>query len=72
MAAGHYMLAGDFFESHQKYNKLFETLENPRMFRLYKDTVIDRESFRTPCNSKWEEVFGQIVEPVSTPETAKV
>jgi len=72
MAAGHYMLAGDFFENFRKYDKLFETLENPRMFRLYKDTVIDRESFQTPCNSKWEEVFGQIVEPVGTPETAKV
>jgi hypothetical protein len=72
MAAGHYMLAGDFFENYQKYDKLFETLENPRMFRLYKDTVIDRESFQTPCNSKWEDVFGQIVEPVGTPETAKV
>jgi flavin-dependent dehydrogenase len=72
MAAGHYMLAGDFFESHQKYNKLFEVLENPKSFRLYKDTVIDLASFQTPCNSKWEEVFGQIVEPVSSPETARV
>ena len=72
MAAGHYMLAGDFFESHQKYNKLFDVLENPKSFRLYKDTVIDLASFQTPCNSKWEEVFGQIVEPVSTPETVRV
>jgi flavin-dependent dehydrogenase len=72
MAAGHYMLAGDFFESHQKYNKLFRTLENPKMFQLYKDTIIDRASFQIPCNSKWEEVFGQIIEPVSTPESARV
>lgn len=67
MAAGHFMLAGDFFESHEKYNKLFEVLENPKMFQLYKATVIDRRSGKIPCNSKWEEVFGEIVEPVGTP-----
>jgi len=63
MAAGHHMLAGDFFENHQKYNKLFEVLEQPTLFRKFKDTVIDRPAFKTPCNSKWEDVFGEIVEP---------
>jgi flavin-dependent dehydrogenase len=64
MAAGHYMLAGDFFEQHEKYNKLFEVLENPKLFRKYNDTVIDRPAFRVPCNSKWEDVFGEITEPL--------
>jgi flavin-dependent dehydrogenase len=63
MAAGHYMLAGDFFENHEKYNKWFEVLENPSQFKRYKSYVIDRPAFQTPCNTKWEDVFGQIVKP---------
>jgi flavin-dependent dehydrogenase len=62
MAAGHYMLAGDFFENHDKYNKMFEVLENPKLFRKYNDTVIERQDFKTPCNTKWEDVFGEMVE----------
>src|SRR5271165_6586074 len=60
MAAGHYMLAGDFFENHEKYTKLFEALENPKLFRKYNDTVIDRPDFKVPCDTKWEDVFGNI------------
>jgi flavin-dependent dehydrogenase len=61
MAAGHYMLAGDFFESHEKYNQFFRQLSNdPRDFRRYKSFVIDRPDFFTPCNTKTEEVFGKV------------
>jgi len=70
MAAGHYMLAGDFFENHAKYNNLFEVLENPRLFEKYKVTVIDRTAFQIPCNTNWEDVFGAIVEPLSTSKTS--
>jgi flavin-dependent dehydrogenase len=60
MAAGHYMLAGDFFENHQKYNKMFEVLENPTQFRSYQKVVIARPSFQTSCQTKWEDVFGDL------------
>lgn len=43
MAAGHYMLAGDFFEKYDEYNSLFDLLENPRRFGHYKTLVIDHE-----------------------------
>jgi flavin-dependent dehydrogenase len=60
MAAGHYMLAGDFFENHQKYNKMFEVLENPAQFRSYNKVVIDRPEFMTSCHTRWEDVFGDL------------
>jgi hypothetical protein len=59
MAARHYMLAGDFFENHEKYSRMFEVLENPREFRSYKKVVIDRPDFQSGCHTKWEDVFGQ-------------
>jgi flavin-dependent dehydrogenase len=46
MAAGHYMLAGDFFEKQEKYNAIFKVLENPKDFAHYKSLVIDRERFQ--------------------------
>jgi flavin-dependent dehydrogenase len=60
MAAGHYMLAGDFFENYRKYNDMFEVLENPAQFRSYKKVVIDRPAFQTGCQTKWEDVFGDL------------
>ena len=60
MAAGHYMLAGDFFENHEKYHRMFDVLENPQLFRQYNKVVIDRPSFQTQCNTKWEDVFGDL------------
>lgn len=60
MAAGHYMLAGDFFENHEKYSSMFEVLENPAQFRSYKKVVIDRPAFQTGCQTKWEDVFGDL------------
>jgi flavin-dependent dehydrogenase len=60
MAAGHYMLAGDFFENHEKYNKMFDVLENPAYFRSYNKVVIGRRDFQSDCNTKWEDVFGDL------------
>ncbi|MGH2727173.1 MAG: NAD(P)/FAD-dependent oxidoreductase [Actinomycetota bacterium] len=45
MAAGHYMLAGDFFENHERYNKFFDALEDPRGFQHYKKLILDREDY---------------------------
>lgn len=42
MAAGHFMLSGDFFENYEKYNRFFSLLEDPRGFELYKQTIMDR------------------------------
>src|SRR4029453_11864652 len=41
MAAGHYMLSGDFFENYEKFNGFFQILEDPKQFQRYKKMVID-------------------------------
>jgi hypothetical protein len=63
MAAGHYMLSGDFFENYDKFNSFFEMLEHPDHFRRYKKLVIDRDDLVKPsCESRWEEVFSDMVQ----------
>jgi flavin-dependent dehydrogenase len=64
MAAGHYMLAGDFFENHEKYNRYFQALENAEDFRRYQKIVIGRAAFQTQCNTKWSDVFGGLAQKV--------
>ena len=62
MAAGHYMLSGDFFENYKKFDSFFEILEDPTHFRRYKKLVIDRDNFVQPsCESRWEEIFKDMV-----------
>lgn len=61
MAAGHYMLAGDFFEKQEKYNSMFEVLENPTNFSRYKKLVIDRETFQEgSCRVDRNEIFPEL------------
>ena len=63
MAAGHYMLSGDFFENYEKFEGFFQILEDPKQFRRYKKLVIDRENFVQPsCSSRWDVVFKDMVE----------
>jgi flavin-dependent dehydrogenase len=68
MAAGHYMLSGDFFENHDRYNQFFEMLEEPKKFERYKKIVMDQTKLQTSsgCNSKWEEVFGDLLHSTAT------
>jgi flavin-dependent dehydrogenase len=63
MAAGHYMLSGDFFENYEKFDSFFKVLEDQTQFRRYKKLVMDRDEFVQPsCQSRWEEVFKDMVE----------
>jgi flavin-dependent dehydrogenase len=63
MAAGPYMLSGDFFENHEKFADFFQVLENPEDFRRYKAYVIDRKEFVQPtCHTRWDEIFSPMLE----------
>jgi hypothetical protein len=62
MAAGHYMLSGDFFENYEKFDEFFKVLEDPKQFHRYQKLVIDRPAFNHPtCHSPWDVVFGDMV-----------
>ena len=61
MAAGHYMLSGDFFENYKKYDGFFEMLENPDSFRRYKMLVIDRADLNVPCSGMTELAFDEML-----------
>lgn len=62
LAAGHYMLSGDFFENYRKYDKFFELLEDPKSFDRYRRLVLDRSDLRAErCDASPEEVFGDML-----------
>jgi flavin-dependent dehydrogenase len=62
MAAGHFMLSGDFFENYEKYDGFFQLLENPHNFRNYKAMVIDRRGAgKSSCHTDPELVFGEML-----------
>jgi hypothetical protein len=63
MAAGHYMLSGDFFKNYEKFEGFFKILEDPKQFQRYKKLVIDRtESHQLSCHSRWKDVFRDMIE----------
>lgn len=63
LAAGHFMLSGDFFENHERYNKVFELLENPRLFRRYQKMVVQQPKLIAPsCHTTWDLAFGDMAE----------
>ena len=72
MAAGHFMLAGDFFENHERYQKFFDLLEDPRGFQRYKTLILDREFAPgdQACHTPWDLVFGEMEGALRTPATA--
>lgn len=47
MAAGHFLLAGDFFDRHEQYHKFMDLLQDPTRFQRFKVQVIDRDDFQT-------------------------
>ena len=60
MAAGHYMLSGDFFENYEKFEKFFDVLEHPAHFKRYKKLVIEPKFDQPSCHGPWEDVLQMI------------
>jgi flavin-dependent dehydrogenase len=70
MAAGHFMLSGDFFENHERYSKFFELLESPDNFWRYKKFIMDRAEYQElSCHTPHAVAFGGRVDRF-LPETA--
>ena len=56
MAAGHYILSGDFFENHKKYHQFLDLLADPHYFDMYRHHVIERPAFnQKSCDLTREE-----------------
>lgn len=61
MAAGHFMLSGDFFERHERYDAVFQLLEDPKMFRRYAKYVLQRPNLSdVTCHTPWDVAFGEL------------
>lgn len=61
MAIGHYLLAGDFFEHHQKYSRFIDLLQEPELLERYKTHILDREEYEvTTCGALRSDIFPQL------------
>lgn len=60
MAAGHFMLSGGFFEDHDRFNRFFDLLEDPKGFHRYALSIMERPEYTEPttCYMPWEVAFG--------------
>lgn len=62
MAIGHYLLAGDFFENHQKYFDFLEHFQDEDFARRYRKYVVDRPEYKsTTCNVDKKLVFDEMM-----------
>jgi flavin-dependent dehydrogenase len=58
MAVGHFLLAGDFFEHHERYSRFLDLLADPQLLRLYRSAVIERSEYRAPsCDALPIDIF---------------
>jgi flavin-dependent dehydrogenase len=65
MAAGHFLLAGDFFDRHEQYHEFMDLLEQPSLFNNFKHNVISREQFQaSSCGVSPEDVFPSLASKV--------
>jgi len=69
LAAGHFIIAGDFFENHAKYQEFFDTLADPTNFERYRHLVINRPDFHTDsCGVNREIIFPELNQQMETYE----
>ncbi len=58
MAVGHFLLAGDFFEHHERYYRFLDLLADPQLLRLYRSSVIERPEFlASTCDVSRQAIF---------------
>jgi flavin-dependent dehydrogenase len=60
LAAGHFMLSGNFFENYEKFHKIFSLLEDRRGFDVYKLLILNRPelSDQATCHMTPDLAFG--------------
>ena len=54
----HFLIAGDFYEQHDRYSQFVDQLRDAKMLRRYKKTVLERPSLNAPsCEIPWGVAF---------------
>jgi flavin-dependent dehydrogenase len=62
LSVGHFLLAGDFFEHHDRYYRFLDLLSDPQLLGLYRRAVIERPEFSAPtCDASWYEIFASVL-----------
>ena len=58
MGVYHFLIAGDFYEKHDTYSDFVESLRDPKLFRRYKNYVLERPSLNaTTCETPHNVAF---------------
>ena len=58
----HYLLAGDFFEHHEKYSEFIDTMRDEKMIHKFKHLIEHtiHESHGATCGEEFEEMYGKM------------
>ena len=66
----HYLLAGDFFTEHRKYQNFLELIQNPKQFEKFKHLVLDAADHETPsCGADRSKVFSEFLRESASEST---
>jgi len=56
----HYLLAGDFFAEHEKYNEMIDLLQEPKHFMRFKNFALDKHDRNTAtCNYTTDDSYSR-------------
>jgi len=57
----HYLLAGDFFVAHKKYNMFLDMIREPEKFSKWRNLVSEKmEEYDPTCGLTYDDIFGAI------------
>jgi hypothetical protein len=58
LSVGHYLIAGDFFKNHKRYDLFLDFLQDAENLKNYKHFIIDRKEFQAiSCGLQRSEIF---------------
>ncbi|MDQ3048844.1 MAG: tryptophan 7-halogenase, partial [Bacteroidota bacterium] len=62
----HFLLAGDFFENHHKYNEFLDTMLDPKNIGKFSNLIkhTHAESPDADCGEKFEEMYGRVMNEI--------
>jgi hypothetical protein len=56
----HYLLAGDFFSEHEKYNEMIDMLQDPKHYMRFKNFALDKhDRSTTTCGYELSESYSK-------------
>lgn len=65
-AVFHYLLAGNFFENHEKYSEFLDTMQDEKMLAKFQHLINHTRGYgeEASCNEKHEDMYGEVTHKI--------